>query len=440
MVLGKMLTHWPAVAVLGAYAVASASCGGSVDGEGSGTPGWGQPEALGRGLNYAALAGDGLGNAVAVWVPSPGTGGVVPNLAVRRFAPGTGWAPIEALDSPSGMSFQNPSVAMDTAGRIVVVWSAGDGLYASRFVAAGWGTPRRISQAVRGSIASPALKLDGAGNGLAVWSQGSALWTARFESASGWSEPAPLPESHGVGAVSDAPPALALNATGDGLTLWTQGQQGAQTLWASAFTPSNGWSRQERIGPDSPLHLFGLGATLNASGNGLVLSVQQDPNVNGDDTVVAQRYQPGAGFAPAEPLGNFGWLAAGLDPEGNAIVFTIGPQALRVHRYAAGLGWQSPELLEGVGGYDAIPVDANGNGWILWENQSPDHEIWSRRLVGGRPADPLARVAQPSSGSASQVRAVADSRGGAVALWFEQTGGTMFDPEWTLVANRFLVR
>ena len=174
-------------------------------------------------------------------------------------------------------------------------------------------------------------------------------------------------------------------------------------------------------------------------GEGLVLWSQQDPNVNGDDTVVATHFQPGMGFTSVEPLGNFGWLAASLDSSGNAIAFTIGPLALRVHRYAVRQGWAPSELLEGVGGYDSISTDANGDGWILWKNDSPA-EIWSRRLSRGRSADPLARVAQPASGTASQVRAVADPRGGAVALWFETADSTVVDPEWTVMANRFLVR
>jgi len=42
--------------------------------------------------------------------------------------------------------------------------------------------------------------------------------------------------------------------------------------------------------------------------------------------------------------------------------------------------------------------------------------------------------------SASQLRAVADAQGGVVAMWFEGAGGTIFDPAWNLVTNRFLVR
>jgi hypothetical protein len=229
-----------------------------------------------------------------------------------------------------------------------------------------------------------------------------------------------------------------VNARGDGLAIWTQGPQTARTLWSSGFRPTGGWSRQERLGPDRPLHIFGLGTALNASGQGLALWVQQDPNVNGDDTVVARRYQPGAGFAPAEPLADFGWLAAGLDPAGNAIVFTIGPLGLRVHRHTPDQGWRSPERLEGVGGYDSISTDGNGDGWIVWKDHDTK-EIVSRRLVGGRAEDPLARVAPPTNTDRQQLRVVADTRGGAVALWFEIADATVVDPEWTLMANRFLV-
>ena len=123
-----------------------AACGGSSPGGPSAPAGWGTPEAIGTALQMGSLAGDGRGNAVAVWVPPPRADEGA-SIVARRFTSSGGWAPLETADPPGPNVLQDTVAAMDTQGSVMVVWPERAGLLASRYAAgSGWSSPTRISR------------------------------------------------------------------------------------------------------------------------------------------------------------------------------------------------------------------------------------------------------------------------------------------------------
>ena len=83
------------------------------------------------------------------------------------------------------------------------------------------------------------------------------------------------------------------------------------------------------------------------------------------------RYARATGFGPAEPLGPSAGsaIAAAIEPSRNVLVIYQSGPGLRRQRYLVGRGWQPPEPFEDVGGYDAVPLDDQGNGFVLWNER-----------------------------------------------------------------------
>ena len=178
---------------------------------------------------------------------------------------------------------------------------------------------------------------------------------------------------------------------------------------------------------------------MSAEGDGLVTwyeSVVGEPG----GALYASRYSRAAGFGPAERLGLSAGTAtaAAIDLAGNVLVIYQSGSGLRRQRYRVGGGWQSPEPLEDVGGYDAVTLDGEGNAWVLWnEPVGPDSvSLRSRRLAGGVATGPVEELAPPFTGYAWFRGVPMDARGGIVAAWFQRVAGAGGE-RYAFVANRF---
>lgn len=414
------------------------ACGGSSPAPGN-PPAWGQPEALGTAQQMGTLSGDGNGSAVAVWIPVAG-----PNegaaIVARRFAPSTGWAPLETVDPPGPNVFQDPVAAMDPQGSVIAVWPERSGLLASRFVAgAGWDRPTRISREYPSPFfsinAMPAVGVFSGGRALAAWSEccgGSGAYeigSNRFDPASGWLTPEVV---WGIGSPSVAPPALSVTATGSALAVWAEQRSASWGLWMSTFDTRRGWAVSQPVGTFAPASLlYGIRVALNDTGTGFALWTR-------DDVLYASRYTTVEGFGTPEALGRGGCQGLAVDAAGNALALWVQPPRLLALRYAAGRGWEPPISLppQDGNGAGALSMDAGGNAWFVWGDGIG---LWSRRYLAGQGLGTAARVS-PATGPNlvfADVQVVADTSGGAVATWLEPLAGSS---SWTIMANRFAAR
>ncbi|HVD78326.1 MAG TPA: hypothetical protein VNH43_11975, partial [Vicinamibacteria bacterium] len=384
-----------------------------------------------------SLTGDGNGSAVAVWIPIAGAGEGAAIVA-RRFAPSTGWTPVETIDPPGPNLFQDPVAAMDAQGAIMAVWPERSGLLASRFVAgSGWGAPTRISREYSSPFtsiqAAPAVGFYSGGRALAVWSEccgGSGAFeigSNRFDPATGWLTPDGV---WAIGARDVSAPALAVAANGSALAVWAEAD--ASRLWMSTFDPRRGWAVSQPIALLAPAQLlYGVRAALNAAGDGFALWTQ-------DDTLFASRYTTVTGFATPQALGRGGSQGLAVDSAGNALALWVQPPRLLALRYTAGRGWEAPVPLppQDANGSGALSMDAGGNAWFVWGDSTG---VWSRRYVVGQGLG-LAERISPATGSDlvfGGLQVVAEAQGGAVAAWLEPLPGTS---SWSILANRYVAR
>jgi len=429
--------RWARSASLPAFVLGLAACGGSAPG-GPGAPaGWGTPSALGTALQMGSLAGDGRGDAVAVWVPPPRAGEGA-SIVARRFASGGDWAPLETVDPPGPNLFQDPVAAMDAQGSVMVVWPERAGLLAARYAGSGWSAPARISREYPSAFSSidaaPAAGFFSNGRALVAWREccgGGAYEIAsnRFDPASGWLTPEVV---WGIGSPVVTPPALSVTTTGLSLAVWAEQRGASWGLWMSTFDPRRGWAVSQPVGAFEPAALLnGIRVALNDAGTGFALWTR-------DDTLYASRYTTVTGFGTPEALGRGGCQGLAVDAAGNALALWNQPPRLLALHYTAGRGWDAPVPLppQDAGGSGALSMDAGGNAWYVWGDSTG---LWSRRYVAGQGLGTAERVS-PRTGPNlvfAVVQVVADAQGGAVAVWLEPVADS---GSWNIMANRFSAR
>jgi hypothetical protein len=202
------------------------------------------PDQEHEGAIFADVGADALGNAMAVWMRSPG--GPLRDIEARRFDVGRGWGTLVTL--ARGRPYPGfPRVAVDASGNALAVWlelpdSGGNEVWAAWFAAGlDWGPAQRLQSPAASGADAPGVAMDARGNGFAAWRRGDGdrriVWAARFQATSGWGSPEPIgtgpPARTEVGAV-----AIALSPGGDGVVAWQQWDGTRLAIWANRFAAS----------------------------------------------------------------------------------------------------------------------------------------------------------------------------------------------------------
>jgi len=385
-----------------------------------------------------SLDGDGQGNAIAVWAPATE---VYAPVRARRYSAIEGWRAVETIAPAGSGSVNTPTVQMNARGDVVSIWDGYGGLRASASIAGGaWQSPVLLGD--------PAAQmwswgLDDEGRALVVWLSGWGVFARRLDPGAGWGQPALVPGAESQVSLLQAPNVV-VSGSGNALVVWPRGETlGAnQEFWANSFDPRLGWGAPHRLAPQqASSRVSSARVFVNASGDGLAAWYEYDADAAASGVLYASRYDRTTGFGPAEPLGHSAGsaTAAAIDPAGNVLVIYQSGQGLRRQRYVVGRGWQPPEPLDDVGGYDAVPLDDLGNGWVLW-NESIDSatvSLRSRRLAAGVATGRVEVVAPSFTGYAWFRGTPLDTRGGLVAGWFQRVSPTGSAERYALVANRF---
>jgi hypothetical protein len=182
------------------------------------TGAWGTPVVLGEGSTQdltadTRVAFDPAGNATATWI---GTRQTVVGSAYRPF--GGAWQPAVAISAPAAKT-AFLSLKVVPSGEALAVWEA-DGRVqgtARRAPSQAWQPPTTISAAVAAESLVD-LATDQAGNAVAIWATGSFIQAALRPAANGvWQPPANVAAQSGYRAL----PAVAMGPTGHALAVWT---------------------------------------------------------------------------------------------------------------------------------------------------------------------------------------------------------------------------
>jgi hypothetical protein len=108
--------------------------------------------------------------ALTVWIKDDVPAGVVSKTWSTGAADLKAWSPAKSVQPATPTTVQSfaPVIAADASKSAVAAWRQDDGIYAARFTGGQWREPEAL---VKGAVGFPAIAMDGAGRALVVWTQ-----------------------------------------------------------------------------------------------------------------------------------------------------------------------------------------------------------------------------------------------------------------------------
>ncbi len=334
---------------------------------------------------------------------------------------------VEVLDSSVASAKQTvaPRCAVDGAGAILAVWSyegldPGE-LYWRRYEpGAGWNSKQPVATRL-GTALEPVVAGNDAGVRFVAWTSEDELWVARYDETNGWGAPIEIAsgdtaDRYAVDVV------LAVFGNGDALVVWRTALD--DQLRTKTYVEGTGWGVTSVVGAvGTSLHPIALAA--NAAGEAQLL--WQDANA-GIWQLHGSRYTVATGFEPPFLLHSstvYHQPAVAIDSVGNALAawidFTPFPDShLLAARYVAGIGWETPELVNDldVPREPAIGLDDAGDAFALWRHAIVGGTgLSGSRFVPGTGWEERAPLKSSPGGAPEPLPPHLDGLGGIVAHW-----------------------
>lgn len=324
------------------------------------------------------------------------TGSLILQAPVASVASGMTAAGWSAQDADVAY---DPDVAVSSAGVGLIAWSekvGGNYVIRTRFLDNGDTAPVTVNVSTAGDASDPKVAFDGSGNALLVWMQyqnaRATIWGSRYAASTrNWSTPVQISAQNPAADVR--PPVLAVDNAGDAVVTWIQGDGRVNHFdaWAAFFAASGGqmqWSAPVLIS-DGVNSVRDSRVALNATGQGLLVwQLEQDDGSTSN--------------GPADIWGRTVTAAGvlGTPTRLNAITST-------------NTFW--------VDAYDAVAVDANGNGMVLFvQNGSSLVSAVHAAMFAGGHWQTSAPIATSLTSGFRFPQVAFDGLGNAFAVWQEQ--------------------
>jgi hypothetical protein len=397
-----------------------------------------------------SIAFDSAGNGWATWVQF---NGARDSVRVSRYVPGSGWQnPATTIESNPGDA-NNPQLAIDPSGNVMVIWNQKSSslisdMWANRYTAgSGWGTPTLIEAGAGSELGVPRIAMDAAGNAIAVWPQSGAspstqdIWANRYVSGGSWGTATLIGPT---GAGTSFEPEIGVDDIGNAVVTWRQPQvpAGIFSIWSNRYTVGAGWSGPELI-ESNPNTTFFPVVAVDGPGNALALWEQQDSTGHVVD-LGFNRFIPGSGWGASAA---FGAVSPPLDERvslnaaGNGFVVwrqdnTGSTDTIWARPYSASGSWGSFSLIDtplaGNSQMPTIAVDPAGNAFAAWiRADGTNYNVWANHYTTtGGWGTPELIDSQPLDASAPRV--AVDAAGNALVIW-TQNDGTRYN----IWSNRF---
>ncbi len=308
----------------------------------------------------------------------------------------------------------NASVAIDSDGRFVVVWTSdgqdgsGTGVFGQRFDGSGakLGSEFQVNTDTTGAQNASSVAADEAGEFVVVWvgAEGSyggvGILGQRFD-GSGVKVGSEFQVDGGAGTLRKRP-SIAMNRGGAFVVAWTAPDGNDTGIFGQRFNSSGA-----KVGPEFQVNTYTTGAqdyprvALDHRGNFVV--VWQGPALNAGLGVFVQRFNSSGEKVGSEFEANSYWTgdqtlpSVAVDDAGNFVVAWTSAGGVGENGYSQGVFAQrfnrSGELLDtnvefkvnsyttGVQSHSSVAVDPGGNMVIVWEGegQGDDMGVFGRR-------------------------------------------------------------
>jgi hypothetical protein len=303
------------------------------------------------------------GDAAAVWAENLAGGGTA--VVVRTRQAGRPWRDVVPLTGAGG---SRPRIAINSAGKVVVVWLFGTDRVQVRegSVSGAWAPTVPLAQimSTSGPSVFPTIALNDRGDALAAWLDGLSIMASSRVAGADWGLPTPAVANK----VLLDPTETALDPFGTGTVVSAYpGPMLAITRPAGGSWPQPGLSEDGAF-PD---------VAYDAAGNA---TVAWSPPGAGGFVKVATRPRGGS-WSAAVPLGRAHdtRLALAVNRAGDAVVawvhradFGGGPLlGIQAAVRRAGGSWSQPKIVTAAGQIGEIPtaaIDAAGDAVVAWES------------------------------------------------------------------------
>jgi len=309
-----------------------------------------------------------------------------------------------------------------------------------------WTSPTQLDTSIASTTAAtttrPHVSIDATGNAIAVWRQIDAaghvsVGASRFDRSKLKWEAATLIDA-GSGVVADAGVAVATDGAGNAIALWLQSDGARNNLWANRFdAATKAWGSPGLVESDDTTIPGAPSLTVQANGNALAIWPQGELKASWYN---ASTRTWGAATDLDSTSGDTNTAQAAVDANGNAMAIwrlaTTNSYLVRVARFEASSGqWGSAATINTTirtGGtlLPRISFDAAGNAMALFANRDKDtlfDAVKARRFYASSGEwGASITVEQPAGiGSAGVADIACHADGRVVSFWSRfESGGT----------------
>jgi len=339
----------------------------------------------------------------------------------------------------------DPDIAVDANGNALVVWansvSAGNSIQA-RFISQANGTTVTLNTS--GLCITPKVAFDGGGNAVIAWVQDdngrSAIWTRRYAAAgSTWGIPVQISAANAP--ADAAAPDVAVDAAGNAVVVWTQGngQVNDYDVWYAAYSSTAAtWSSPVLVS-DGVNSSYGVRVAVDANGEGIVAWQQEQGNgsvSNAPTDVWARRFSTTGAWGmavrintvPAAQAAVYGQIAVAMDSDGNGAALWVQGSIQAAMLVASG-GWQPSQAIMSVPANLAygphLAFDAAGNAVAVWQEQDGVTAFGgANRFLRGAGWGTSVSFTDPAAGDVYLPRVAIDGAGNATAVWYQVAPGS----------------
>ena len=297
-----------------------------------------------------------------------------------------------------------------------------------------WGTAELIETDNSESSSRPQIALDVSGNAVTVWQQSDGtrhnIWANHYTAGTGWGT-AVLIETDDVG--TTLWPQVASDHNGNAVAVWLQSDGTRHNIWANHYTLGIGWGTAVLIETDTGF-AGAADVAVDANGNAVAVWRQSDGTRH---NIWGNRYTAGTGWGTAvlietDDVGTTRWPQVVSDSNGNAVAVWEQHDGTRyniwANHYTAGTGWGTAVLIEsddtGSSQRPQVAFDSNGNAVAVWQRHNGTrNNISANHYTAGTGWGTAVLIESDDAGNAEWPQVAFDSNGNAVSVW-EQHDGT----------------
>lgn len=206
-----------------------------------------------------SIAVDVAGNLYLVWADSR-SGNDDIYFAYRPFPFTQDWSDAVKVNNDEGTTWQDhPALAVDAAGNVYVVWEdsregTADIVFAYRPAGGSWGANSKVNDGVGTLTEKPKVAVSPGGKAFAVWSENrSGVRVVRSSERSPGDTSfwqATVPVNDDAANVPHSDPSVAVSATGGAWATWSDSRTGSGDIWYSYHPASGVWNGNARLTRD----------------------------------------------------------------------------------------------------------------------------------------------------------------------------------------------